>query len=223
MGSNRAGKAQLQAADLQKADERYHFKLSDILRKRRLPLLLIIDHEGELLSSSVPDDAASHDHRLLGQALAEARSLFNSEFQDTNIARQLIIEKPGERCALVLLENEFFSLKLFPLHGPIDDITPDKYAALVEPIVKPLSEGIDFHRVQEKWRLSRREVDVLKALMSGVTDKEIARCLNVSVETVRAYLKSVRAKLGVVTRTAIVHVVHMLHSEMHRDDIDRRI
>lgn len=221
MGSDRADKPQLQSADLQKADERYHFKLSDILRQRRLPLLLIIDHEGELLFSSVPDDAVSHDHRLLGQALAEARSLFHSELKGTNIARQLIIERPGERCALVLLENEFYSLKLFPLHGLADEATEDKYAALVEPIVKPLSDGVDFERVKSKWRLSKREVDVLKALMSGTSDKEIARVLNVSVETVRAYLKSVRAKLGVGTRTAIVHVVHTLHSERHRDDSGR--
>ena len=49
--------------------------------------------------------------------------------------------------------------------------------------------------------------------MGGDTDKEIARSLTVSVETVRAYLKSIRAKLGVGTRTAIVHVVHTLHRE----------
>lgn len=223
MDSRRAEKPQIHAVDLQKADERYHFKLSDILKKRRRPLLMIIDRDGELLYSSVPDTATSYDHRLLGQALAEARSLFNTEFQDMGLARQLIIEKPGERCALVLLENEFFSLNLFPLHGPIDDLSADKYAAIVEPIVKPLSDGIDFGRVRDKWHLSKREVDVLKALMGGDTDKEIARLLDVSVETVRAYLKSIRAKLGVGTRTAIVHIVHMLHSEMHREDIDRRI
>jgi DNA-binding CsgD family transcriptional regulator len=40
---------------------------------------------------------------------------------------------------------------------------------------------------------------VLDALMSGQTDKEIAARLTVSVETVRAYLKSIRAKLGVKT------------------------
>ncbi len=227
MVSDRADKPTLQSADLQKADERYHFKLSDILRQRRLPLLLVIDHEGELLSSSVPDDAVAHDHRLLGQALAEARSLFHSELQGTNIARQLIIDRPGERCALVFLENEFYSLKLFPLHGPIEgpmaDVMADKYAALVEPIVKPLSDGVDFQLVEKKWRLSKREVDVLKALMTGASDKEIARLLNLSVETIRAYLKSVRAKLGVGTRTAIVHVVHMLHGDRRRGDSDRQI
>lgn len=223
MSAEGAGKPRLETVDLQKADERYHFKLSDILRKRRLPLLLIVDQKGELISSSVSDAASPHDRLLLEQALAEARSLFDSEFRKSNIARQLIIEKPGERCALVLLENEFFSLKLFPLHGPGQDDASIAYAALVEPIVKPLFNGIDFVNVQKKWHLSKREVDVIRALMGGDTDKEIARSLAVSVETVRAYLKSIRAKLGVATRTAIVHVVHTLHSEMHHDDGGRHV
>jgi DNA-binding CsgD family transcriptional regulator len=221
--SNRADRSDAQNDDLQQADERYHFKLSEILRKRSRPLLMIIDSEGQLAYSSLPDDAPSQEHRLLGQALAEARSLFSSEMQNSNITRQLIVNKPGERCALVLLEGEFFSLKLFPLHAPVDHAATDKYAALVEPIVKPLADGVDFDRVQEHWQLSKREVDVLKALMSGETDKEIARIIDVSVETVRAYQKSIRAKMNVSTRTAVVHVVHTLHSEMHRDDADRRI
>lgn len=223
MGVEQMGKTQLNNIDLYETDERYHFRLSDILKKRRRPLLMVIDNEGGLVYSSVPDQGVAHDHRLLGQALSEARSLFISEFQSPELARQLIIEKPGERCALVLLENEFYSLKLFPLHGPEGHAQADKYAAMVEPIVKPLSEGVDFRLVQEKWHLSKREIDVLQALMGGDTDKEIARVLEVSVETVRAYLKSIRAKMGVGTRTAIVHVVHMLHSEAHREDVDRRI
>ncbi|MGI9330596.1 MAG: helix-turn-helix transcriptional regulator [Gammaproteobacteria bacterium] len=224
MSAKDTKKPQLESINVFETDERYHHKLSDILRKRRRPLLMVIDTEGDLVYSSVPDSAMSHDHRLLGQALAEARNLFSdTEFNEKEAARQLIVDKPGERSALVLLENDFFSLKLFPLHGPIDDLTTDKYAAVVEPIVKPLSEGVEFDRVQKKWRLSKREVDVLKALMGGDPDKEIARVLEVSVETVRAYLKSIRAKLGVATRTAIVHVVHQMHSEAHRDDLDRRI
>ncbi len=227
MAAGDASKVELTSVDLHEADERYHFKLSEILRKRHLPLMLVINHEGELQYSSVPDSAQAHEHRLLGQALAEARNLFNSEFQTNGKngrhAGEVVVEKPGERCALVMLDNEFHSLKLFPLHGPVDDLSEEKYAALVEPIVKPLSEGIDYKHVKARWRLSNREVDVLKALMSGDTDKTIAKLLEVSVETVRAYQKSIRAKLGVGTRTAIVHVVHEMNSQLHREDVSPRI
>ena len=87
------------------------------------------------------------------------------------------------------------------------------FAALVEPISKPKAESVDINKVRGLFRLSKREVDVLNALISGGTDKEIATQLAVSVETVRAYLKSIRAKLGAKTRTAIVSIVHGLQPE----------
>jgi DNA-binding CsgD family transcriptional regulator len=87
------------------------------------------------------------------------------------------------------------------------------FAALIEVISKPKNEHIDINKAKGLFRLSNREVDVLKALVSGGTDKEIAIQLAVSVETVRAYLKSIRAKLGAKTRTAIVSIVHGLQAE----------
>ena len=59
----------------------------------------------------------------------------------------------------------------------------------------------------------------MQALMSGDPDKAIANDLGLSVETVRAYLKSIRVKLDVSTRTAVVHRVH----EMFDGDQSGRI
>lgn len=196
--------------DLYEADERYHFKLSDILRKRHRPLLLIIDDQAEPLYSSAPQEAPALDEYLLEQAIEEVKTLFHSEFKAANVVRQLVVEKPGERCALILLEKQFYSLRLFPLQPSFDGLRDNQYAALIEPIVKPIAEGIDFAKAKATFRLSNREVDVLKALMSGDTDKEIARTLDLGAETVRGYLKSIRAKVGVSTRTAIVHRVYEL-------------
>jgi DNA-binding CsgD family transcriptional regulator len=44
--------------------------------------------------------------------------------------------------------------------------------------------------------------------MNGAKDKDIARSVGLTTGTVRSYLKSIRAKLGVTTRTAIVSLVH---------------
>jgi DNA-binding CsgD family transcriptional regulator len=84
---------------------------------------------------------------------------------------------------------------------------------LIEPISKPQSDTVDVGKMKALFRLSKREIDVLDALMSGDTDKQIAGKLDVSVETVRAYSKSIRAKLGAKTRTAIVSIVHGLQSD----------
>ena len=200
--------AEITNVDLFETDERYHFKLSDILRKRHRPLIMMISHDCELHYSSVPVEAPDREHRLVNLALKEVKALFQSDFQDCNGVQHLVIDKPGERCALVILEDQLYSLRLFPFYGPVEGMLLELYALLIEPIVKPVPDGIEFNRVQKKFGLSRRETDVLEALMSGDTDKAIAQTLGISVETVRAYLKTVRIKLAATTRTAVVHRVH---------------
>jgi len=208
MASENDNKVENTHADLSEADERYHFKLSDILRKRNRPLLLMIDKSCELQSSSVPVEGSEIELRLIELALQEVKALFESEFKTEQSVRRLIVEKPGERCALVILDRQLFSLRIFPFYRPVKDQMLDLYAVLVEPVTKPAAEGIEFDKVRAQFGLSKRETDVLQALMSGETDKELAKDLGLSVETVRAYLKSIRLKLDVSTRTAVVHRVH---------------
>jgi DNA-binding CsgD family transcriptional regulator len=206
--------------DLFKTDEKYDFKLTDILRKRQRPLLMLIDREGELLFSSAPPVAngtGAPDEglmkRLVEEALLETQRLFKQQQQPiSSVVEQLTINKPGERCALVILGNQFYCLRLFALQNGAGE-RGEVYAALVEPISKPQNQKVDAAKLRGLSRLSKRELDVLNALMSGDTDKEIATKLTVSVETVRAYLKSIRAKLGAKTRTAIVSIVHNLQAE----------
>ena len=49
--------------------------------------------------------------------------------------------------------------------------------------------------------LSRRETEVLKSLSKGLSNKDIADALNVTVETVRWHLKQIYEKLHVHGRT----------------------
>ena len=203
--------------DLYKTDEKYDFKLTDILRRRNRPLLFIIDKFGELLFSCRPDETPPDDRfvplitpKLIENALKEARNLMRADGKSvTDVLRQVIINKPHEKCALIVLENQFWCLRVFELDGSVIELD-QRYAALVEAIGNPQTGGVDLQKVKGLFRLSNREADVVEELVSGSTDKEIASQLGISVETVRAYLKSVRAKLGVSTRTAIVSVVHNL-------------
>jgi len=203
--------------DLYKTDEKYDFKLTDILRRRHRPIFLILDQNSELSYSCRPDDDAPTDRlaplitpELIAHALEEAKRLINSG-QDavSDVMRQVIINKPGEKCALIVMEDQFWCLRIFRLDG--NSLNVDfKFAALVDPIGNPQSGSLDLNKIKGLFRLSKRESEVVQELVFGGTDKQIAKQLGISVETVRAYLKSVRAKLGVSTRTAIVSVVHNL-------------
>jgi DNA-binding NarL/FixJ family response regulator len=50
--------------------------------------------------------------------------------------------------------------------------------------------------------LTAREVDVLKLVAAGLTNREIAQRLGLSSRTVDAHLRSVFAKIGVGSRSA---------------------
>ena len=52
--------------------------------------------------------------------------------------------------------------------------------------------------------LSDREAEVIKHLVRGQTNKEIARDLGLSVRTIEAHLRNIYGKLGVSTRTEAV-------------------
>jgi LuxR family maltose regulon positive regulatory protein len=52
--------------------------------------------------------------------------------------------------------------------------------------------------------LSARETEILKLIAQGLSNKEIARSLDIGPETVKSHLKSVFTKLGVERRAQAV-------------------
>jgi DNA-binding NarL/FixJ family response regulator len=58
--------------------------------------------------------------------------------------------------------------------------------------------------------LAPRQLDVLRMLGEGATNKVIADRLNISENTVKSHLRSVFENLGVRTRTACVHKAVLL-------------
>ena len=61
--------------------------------------------------------------------------------------------------------------------------------------------------VSESFRLTDREREVVELLIQGLTNKEIARRMDISPNTVRAFIRMVMGKLGVSTRSGIVGIV----------------
>ena len=55
-----------------------------------------------------------------------------------------------------------------------------------------------------KDQLTGRKHDVLSGFLAGISNKEIARSLNLSEVTIKHHLKSLRSKLGTKNRTHAV-------------------
>ena|SRR5437016_6347882 len=68
---------------------------------------------------------------------------------------------------------------------------------------------IPLSHVSEQFNLTRRERGALEYLMQGLSSKEIASRMNVSPNTVKAFLRLIMIKMGVSSRSAIVGKIIM--------------
>ena len=66
------------------------------------------------------------------------------------------------------------------------------------------SEGAKPARPERKTILSRRELEVLKLSMEGLSNKEVARELSLGIRTVQTHWRNIFNKLGVSSRTEAI-------------------
>lgn len=128
---------------------------------------------------------------LLGATLALARSagaVFpRSRRNDFEPALQLLVAELGKR----RLEGDM-------AHG--ENLDPDQAIALASALLDglPAREGLPTHR------LTPREMDVLRLIAEGMTDREIAARLSLSPRTVQRHVSGILDTFDVHTRSAAV-------------------
>ena len=59
-------------------------------------------------------------------------------------------------------------------------------------------------QLSERFHLTTREQEVAEFLLEGLTSKEIGMRMQISPNTVKAFLRLIMVKMGVSTRSAIV-------------------
>ena len=69
---------------------------------------------------------------------------------------------------------------------------------------------IALSQVSEQFNFTQRENEVLEYLLQGMGSKDIAKRMNVSPNTVKAFLRLIMIKMGVSSRSAIVGKIVML-------------
>jgi DNA-binding CsgD family transcriptional regulator len=173
----------------------------EIMQRRTLPGLLLLNSKGELIGSNPLADQLLHrrETNALWRSIRDAmEKVKNGKSED---------QLHGHCSASPFYYRTFrsgqrtYGVQLFWLnHQPNGD--PPLVAAMFER-VNP--SRLELHYTRRRFGLSPRERDVIHALVTGLSDKEIAARLGLSCETVRYYLKRIRAKLCVSTRTAIIN------------------
>ncbi|MBN2536467.1 MAG: helix-turn-helix transcriptional regulator [Spirochaetales bacterium] len=81
------------------------------------------------------------------------------------------------------------------------------YIRYYEPEIEPLMPQIDFFC--ERNNVSKREKEIIHLLIEGNTNKEIAKILYISINTVKTHVKNIYQKLGVTNRVQILYKIKL--------------
>ena len=78
-------------------------------------------------------------------------------------------------------------------------------------VIQQANQSSFFDAFREKFKLSRREVQIIKLIKEGKQNKEIADELNLSVQTIETHRKNIHSKLQVTSRIELVNKVQDMH------------
>jgi len=184
--------------------------LLELIRKRQSPGILILDREGQLRYSNqevllLLPDLLKTDCDGNPQIHIPAEIL-----RICTLAQGLPVLGEGEMsrnvetyCSLMVGgEEQVFSLRAFIVGGVGSKREEGFVMILVERVVE--KHTYDFDKVQKEYQLSAREMDVIKSLAQGLSNKDIAEKLYISEHTVKDHLKNIMAKMQVSSRNEIL-------------------
>jgi DNA-binding NarL/FixJ family response regulator len=135
-------------------------------------------------------DGADATREIL-RACPGAKVLALTSFSDPDLI-QRVLRAGALGCLLKNVSGKELAAAIRRAHAGTSTLAPEAADALVRAISAPADAHAD---------LTRREHEVLKLMVEGLTNAEIAERLVVSLSTVKTHVSSVIAKLGAATRT----------------------
>jgi DNA-binding CsgD family transcriptional regulator/PAS domain-containing protein len=104
-----------------------------------------------------------------------------------------------------------FLIEICPLRDATGELEPGFFGSLICIIDPQQTRQIKVDGLAKVFSLSPRETDVCRQLIAGASNSDIADMRNVSVETVKAQIKSAYAKLGVANRIELIRKAVAVH------------
>lgn len=73
--------------------------------------------------------------------------------------------------------------------------------------MSPQRYGVDFDTLKPQFGLTNRQLEIMKPLMTGASNKELANKLCVSEDTIKGHLKHIMSQMGVSSRTELLSLL----------------
>jgi len=93
----------------------------------------------------------------------------------------------------------------------IHEVFEGRHVLNFERVKKQASLGSYFDAFRLKYKLSRRETEIINLIKEGVQNREIADILNLSQQTIETHRKNIHAKLQVSSRIELVNLAHEMN------------
>lgn len=144
----------------------------------------------------------------LQDILARAGHHIVMSADNADILLSAVIGTSGDRCLAMSMGENQAGGALLPSDASPSQIDAALHAVATGLIVRsPITTEIGFRALEDddgQKLLTPREIEVLKAIGEGWTNKAIARQLGISLHTVKFHTESIFRKLGVSTRTGAI-------------------
>jgi len=180
--------------------------LFEIIKKRSTPGTIILDMNNRLLYFN--EEALEMIPEL--QTISKRRKEQNIPKAISNLCKELKesrrIGGSDQRVNVShkVLKNKSlfpFSMRAFFMGGT-GDKNPTHIMVLLEKIIE--KHEINFEKVQKEFKISKRELEVVRLICEGLANKEISEKLFISEYTVKDHIKNILRKMGVTSRSQII-------------------
>ena len=163
----------------------------EIVEKRKPPGILLLDKKGNIVSFNEQVLKIIPNFSKLPSVI---KRLYNSAI------KSITTSKEEKLVALLNKQKEIYSLRALILK----DNNNNKNFYIMILIEEIAEKPIDFSKVKEKFKLTVREIQVLKLICDGFSNKKISDILYISEYTVKDHIKNIMKKLNVVSRNEII-------------------
>jgi DNA-binding CsgD family transcriptional regulator len=140
------------------------------------------------------------------------KSLKSSEFLLTEAIRSRLITQPSPGESVFVKElrsgSRHYFCRAFLIDSHTKEPSQPTTAVLLE---RGPSRSVPLSQVCQQFNLTQREQEVLEYLLQGIRNKDIANKMNLSPNTVKAFLRLIMIKTGVSSRSAIVGKILTIH------------
>ena len=152
----------------------------------------------------IRDKEGEITHFLAIQRDITERKKAEQELEQKNMAlkeilEQIELEKKKIKDDIMMNVEEVMIPTLKKLHrkgGRIDK----KYIEVMEANLNDMTSSFGMEVSERKYKLSPREIEISTMIKNGLSNKEMADLLNVSVKTIETHRNKIRKKLGIINK-----------------------